>query len=133
MKTYMIRRVTERVGLFITVLFAVLMLAACAAAPVPPTESLAAANDAIYSAEQAEARRYAGAELEEANRQLRDANKAVAAEQMTEAERLAKQARVAAELAIARTEAAKAAAINREMGRGTEALDEEMRRQGGPQ
>lgn len=91
------------------------------------------ASEAIANAEEAEARRYAGAELEEANRHLADANKAVAAERMTEADRLAQQARVAAELAIARTEAAKAAEINREMERGAEALDEEMQRQGDQQ
>jgi len=49
---------------------------------------------------------------------------------MTEADQLAKQSRVAARLAMARTEAAKAAEINREMGRGADALDVEMGRQG---
>lgn len=133
MKTHLIRRAAERTGLCTTLLLAALTLVACASAPLPPTESLNMASDAIANAEQAEARRYAGAELEEANRHLAEANKAVAAERMTEADRLAKQARVAAELAIARTEAAKAAEINREMGRGAEALDEEMQRQGDQQ
>lgn len=133
MKTHLIRRATERTGLFITLLLAALTLVACASAPLPPTESLNMASEAIANAEEAEARRYAGAELEEANRHLADANKAVAAERMTEADRLAQQARVAAELAIARTEAAKAAEINREMERGAEALDEEMQRQGDQQ
>lgn len=133
MKTHLIRRAAERIGLCTTLLLATLTLVACASAPLPPTESLNMASDAIANAEQAEARRYASAELEEANRHLADANKAVAAERMTEADRLAKQARVAAELAIARTEAAKAAEINREMGRGAEALDEEMQRQGDQQ
>lgn len=133
MKTDLIQCAIKRIGLFTTLILATLTLVACASAPLPPTESLNAARDAIASAEQAEARQYAGAELEEANRHLADANKAVAAERMTEAGRLAKQARVAAELAIARTQAAKAAAINREMGRGAEALDEEMQRQGDQQ
>lgn len=133
MKTHLTRRAAERIGLFTTLLLATLTLVACASAPLPPTESLNMASDAIANAEQAEARRYAGAELEEANRHLAEANKAVAAERMTEADRLAQQARVAAELAIARTEAAKAAEINREMGRGAEALDEEMQRQGDQQ
>jgi len=129
----MIRQPAERAGLFAILMFATLALAACAAAPVPPTDSLSLARDAIASAEQAQARRYAGAELEEANQRFAAANKAVAAERMTEADRLARQARVAAELALARTEAAKAAEINREMGRGAEALEEEMRRQGDQQ
>ncbi len=134
MDTYMIRQVTERAGLFIIAMFATLTLIGCAAAPVPPpTESLNAASAAIASAEQADARRYAPAELEEANQYLESANQAVVAERMTEADRLARQARVAAELAMARTEAVKAAAINREMRRGAEALGEEMRRQGDQQ
>ncbi|KMQ72840.1 DUF4398 domain-containing protein [Marinobacter subterrani] len=129
----LIRCAIRRIGLFTTLLLATLTLVACASAPLPPTESLNDARDAIASAEQAEARQYAGAELEEANRHLTAALKAAEAERMAEADRLAKEARVAAELAIARTEAAKAAEINREMGRSAEALDEEMQRQGDSQ
>lgn len=129
----LIRQSAERGGLFAILMFATLALAACAVAPVPPTDSLNLARDAIARAEQSQARRYAGAELEEANRQFEAANKTVTAERMTEADHLARQARVAAELAIARTEAARAAEINREMGRGAEALEEEMRRQGDQQ
>ncbi|HTN34244.1 MAG TPA: DUF4398 domain-containing protein [Marinobacter sp.] len=130
MNSLTIRKVAERVGLTITLILSVLTLVACASAPLPPTESLSAAKTAIASAEQADARQHAGAELEEANRQLVEAEQAVADKRMVEADQLAKQARVAAELAIARTEAKKAASINREMDRGTEALDEEMQRQG---
>jgi len=130
MNTGLIRRAFRRAVLVTTLILATATLVGCASAELPPTESLNMAREAITSAEQADARRYAGAELEEANRHLEAANKAVAAEKMTEADRLARQARVAAELAVARTEAAKAAAINREMGRGADALDEEMLRQG---
>jgi hypothetical protein len=111
-------------------LFAAAFLVACASAPSPPTESLNAARDAITNAEQAGARQYAGAELEEARAQLSMAEKAVTRETMSEADQMARQSRVAAELAMARTESAKAAGINREMGRGADALDIEMRRQG---
>jgi len=128
-----VRRAIGPTGFLTIIMVAVLMLAGCASAPLPPTDSLNDARDAIASAEQAEARQYAGAELEEANRHLVAATKAVEAERMIEADRLAKQARVAAELAIARTEAAKAAIINRQMGRSAEALDEEMQRQGDQQ
>lgn len=130
MNTGLIRRAFRRAVLVTTLILATATLVGCASAALPPTESLNMAREAITSAEQADARRYAGAELEEAKRHLEAANKAVAAERMTEADRLARQARVAAELAVARTEAAKAAAINREMGRGADALDEEMLRQG---
>lgn len=108
----------------------VTLLAACASAPVVPTESLNAAKDAIASAEQAGARQHAGADLDEARTRLMQAEEAVAEEAMDEAERFAQQSQVAAELALARTEAARATAINRDMRRAAEALDAEMQRQG---
>jgi len=110
---------------------AVLLLAsACASAPPAPVVPLEAARIAIISAEKADAGRYAGAELSEARQRLAAANAAVAAKDMVAAERFAEQARVEAELAAARTEQAKAMAVNREMGRGAEALSEELQRAG---
>ena len=49
---------------------------------------------------------------------------------MIAAERFAQEARVQAELASARTASAKAAAVNKEMERGADALTEEMQRAG---
>ena len=49
---------------------------------------------------------------------------------MMQAERFAQQSRVQAELASARTDEAKAAAVNKEMERGADALTEEMKRAG---
>jgi uncharacterized protein YaiL (DUF2058 family) len=109
---------------------AIVLLSACATAPLAPTASLTAAREAIASAEQAGARQHAGAELDEAQQQLIKAERFVSNQQMIEAERFARQSRIAAELASARTESAKAAAINREMDRGADALIEEMRRTG---
>ena len=129
MKLSLAGNVNHRISLFFTLALTTLLIA-CASAPLPPTESLNVARDTIARAEQADARQYAGAELEEARAQLVMAEKAVAEESMTKADQLAKQASVAARLAMARTEAAKAAEINREMGRGADALDVEMGRQG---
>lgn len=129
MKNFPTNLTNRRIPLIFSLAMAT-FLVACASAPLPPTESLNAARDAIANAEQADARQYAGAELEEARTQLVMAEKAVAEETMTEADQLAKQSRVAAELAMARTDAAKAAEINREMKRGADALDVEMGRQG---
>lgn len=106
------------------------LLGACASVPLAPTASMTAAEKAIASAEQSDARQYAGAELDEARQHLVKAERSIEAERMIEADRFAKQSRVVAELAQARTEAAKAAEINREMGRGAEALIEEMQRTG---
>jgi len=103
----------------------ILLLAACASTPQPPTASLTEARRAIQSAEQADARQYAGAELDEARRQLTMAERAVERERMTEAERFARQSQIAAELAMAPPQ------INHELRRSTDALIEEMRRTGG--
>lgn len=112
---------------------AIVLLSACASAPMAPTTELTAARDAIASAEQAGARQHAGAELDEAQQKLLLAERSVSDDQMVEAERLARESAIVAELASARTESAKAAAINREMGRGADALDVEMRRTGDQQ
>ncbi|MDT8322146.1 MAG: DUF4398 domain-containing protein, partial [Xanthomonadales bacterium] len=91
---------------------------------------LNAAREAISSAEQSDARQYASAELDEANQKLLLADRAVSTGSMSEADRFAQQSKVAAELASARTESAKAEEINREMRRSADALNEEMQRQG---
>lgn len=107
-----------------------LLMTACSSTPIAPTGSLTAAQDAITVAEQGDARRYSGADLDEAREKLTQAEQAVSSERMIEAERFAQESLVAAELASARTEAAKARKINEEMGKGADALIEEMQRTG---
>jgi hypothetical protein len=110
-----------------------LLVAGCATAPMAPTASLNEAKTAIQAAERVDASHYAGAELDEARQKLILADKAVVAKDMILAERLADESAVTANLAAARTEAAKAVAINEEMSRGAEALLEEMQRAGDKQ
>lgn len=107
------------------------LAAACASTPPAPDASLNAAKMAISNAERADASHYAGAELGEARQKLALADSAVLQRDMILAERLAQQARVEAELAFARTQAAKAASVNDEMARGADALMEELDRAGG--
>jgi Domain of unknown function (DUF4398) len=109
---------------------ALLLVAACASAPLAPNASLDAAKVAITNAEKVDASHYAGAELGEARHKLDLADNAVTKEDMVAAEQLADQARVEAELATARTGAAKAVAVNEELSRGADALTEEMQRAG---
>lgn len=123
------RRAVTAAGLTL----AMSLLGACASTPEAPVGKINAAQDAIATAEQSGARQHAGAELDEAQQHLSKAERAITAERMLEAERLAEQARLAAELAAARTEAVKAVAINKEMGRGADALTEEMQRSGDQQ
>lgn len=127
------RSIGDRVRGALGLAVGIVLLSACASAPMAPTTALTAARDAIASAEQAGARQHAGAELDEAQQKLVMAERSVSKDQMVEAERLARESTIVAELASARTESAKAAAINREMGRGADALNEEMRRMGDQQ
>lgn len=109
-----------------------MLITACASAPPAPDSAMDAAKVAISNAEKAEAGKFAGAELGEARDKLALADSAVRDENMVVAERFAQESRVQAELASARTAAAKAAAVNKEMERGADALTEEMQRAGEP-
>ena len=107
-----------------------MFLAACASTPAAPDSALDAAKVAILNAEKAEAGQFASAELGEAREKLAMADGALREENMITAERFAQESRVQAELASARTAAAKAAAVNKQMERGADALTEEMQRAG---
>ena len=120
----------RRMGISAVLFLALGIVAGCASTPEPPTAALKAASDTIDRAERSGARQYAGSELDEAQDQLRQARVSVNSGDMLEAGRLAQQARVAAELAMARTEAARAAEINRQLRQDAEALEEEMKRTG---
>ena len=109
---------------------AFLLVAACASVPPAPAASLDAAKVAITAAEKADANQYAGAELGEARQKLTLAGSAVKVENMIAAEQFAEQSRVEAELALAKTQEAKAVAVNAELSRSAEALTEEMQRAG---
>jgi uncharacterized protein DUF4398 len=113
-------------------LTSVLLLAACASTP-PPTASLQSARQAIATAEQNEAGRYAPEELAEARMQLASADTAVSEKKMIAAKQLAEQSSAEAALASARTANVKAQAVNEEMKRSTATLVQEMQRNAGAQ
>jgi hypothetical protein len=108
-----------------------MVLTACASGPPAPTVSLQAAQQAIVTAEQADAGHYASGELGEARAELTSANTAVSAGNMLVAERLANESRTEAQLAFARTSYVKAQAVNDEMTRGNGALIQELQRSSG--
>jgi hypothetical protein len=107
-----------------------MLVGACASAPLRPDSALDGARVAISNADKAGAGQYANAELAEARARLTLADNAVRVEDMVMAERYARESQVQAELASARTAAAKAEAVNRDIERGTEAMIEEMKRAG---
>src|SRR5688572_15897197 len=92
-----------------------LFVGACASAPPIPSASLQAAQQSITNAERVEAGTHAAAELSEARAKLSAAQIAVERKQMLAAERLADEAHAEANLAVARTGAAKANAVNADM------------------
>ena len=107
------------------------MFAGCASTPNAPTEALQAAELAIAKAEQDRASNYASLELGEAREKLTAARIAVAEKEMLRAARLAEQSRADAELAIAKTQAAKAGEINAELDRNADTLQREIERHSG--
>jgi len=111
----------------------VMLMTACASTPPAPTASLQAAQQAIASAEQNEAGRYAPDQLAEARAQLASADTAVSEKQMIQARQLAEQSSAEAALASARTADIKANAVNDEMKRSTATLVQEMQRNAGAQ
>lgn len=125
LRTYRILKLGSAAGIA-----GVLALAACASAP-PPTASLQAAQQAIVTAEQADAGHFASGELGEARTELASANAAVTDQHMVVAERLAEESRAEAQLAYARTAYVKAQAINDDMVRSNGALIEELQRNSG--
>jgi hypothetical protein len=108
----------------------VLAVAACASTP-PPATNLQAAQQAIANAERVDSASLAPAELSAARTKLAAAEKAIAAEQMVAGAQLSDEARADAELAAARTSAAKAKAVNTDITRGIATLKEEMQRKTG--
>jgi uncharacterized protein DUF4398 len=103
----------------------------CASSPPAPTANIQAAQQAIASAERVEAGRFAAGDLGSARTKLAAADTAVGEKQMVLAARYADESRADAELAAARTVAAKANTVNEDMKRSTGALVEEMNRRNG--
>jgi hypothetical protein len=110
---------------------AVFLLMACASAPLPPSEALRAAEQAITTADQDRVADYASPELSEARQKLTAARKAVTEENMVAAARLAQQAKLDADLASAKAGAARALAVNEETRESIDVLKQEMQRNSG--
>lgn len=105
-----------------------LVLAACASAPIAPVQQLQAAEIAIRGAEQESVAEFSPMELRQAHDKLTAARTAVQAEQMELALRLANESRISAELATAKTAEMKAGAVNEEMQQSINAMQQEARR-----
>lgn len=101
------------------------------ARPPVPTTNLQAAQQSIANAERVDAATLAGVELGEARGKLAAAQKAVDDKEMILAQQFADEARAEAELAAAKSGAAKAIAVNKDLERSTATLIDEMQRKTG--
>lgn len=108
-----------------------LLLAACASKPLPPTQEISAAEQSLTDAEQARVAEYALPEMQEAREQLSASRAAVLKEDMVLAKRLAQQASMNIKLAAAKAELAKAEEVNTDMTTNIDVLKEEMQRKTG--
>jgi hypothetical protein len=108
-----------------------LLLAACASTPPVPAVELSSAKQAIAVADQARVADASSPALSEARDKLAAAQTAVQEKRMADAERLAKESRIDAELATAQASASKDQAVNDEMIHSTQTLSQEMQRNSG--
>jgi Domain of unknown function (DUF4398) len=108
-------------------------LTACATTPVPTQPSILAAEQAIQAAENARVLDASSPELTLARNKLQAAHKAETEKRPLEANQLAEQARVQAELSVARASAAKAKTVNDDMKTSNSTLKTELQRNTGNQ
>jgi hypothetical protein len=104
------------------------LAAACGGTPERPVEDLARAEAGIRQAEQGGAERYGAMELQSARDKLERARAAADDEEMAEAERLAEEAALDADLAAAKTRSRKAEAAVRQVEDSIAMLREEIAR-----
>jgi hypothetical protein len=114
-----------------TALAAAILMGGCASTPPEPKLALQSAEQAIATADRARVPDSASPELSEARAKLTAAHSEVDQKHMVQAERLANESRVDAELASATIEATKDKAVNDEIRRGTATLAQEMQRKQG--
>lgn len=122
-------------GLF-TIALGALMLAACASVPLP-NDALQAADIAIANAETEKAADFAPAELKAAHDKMAAARDLVAKDptekDVAQARKLADEAQADAELASARTRDGHAQAVNAELQKNIDTLNQELQRNTGNQ
>jgi hypothetical protein len=112
----------------LTAAAAIAALASCASGPRPDAD-LAGAHTLVSQAEQSGAQQFDSADLEAARSELRQADQD-AKDQPVIAIRLAQQSSADAELALARTRAAKAEQALMQVNSGTATLQRESEREG---
>jgi multidrug efflux pump subunit AcrA (membrane-fusion protein) len=117
---------TARSAFFTLIL--VVFASGCGGEPKRPTEQLTRAKTLVEQAEKSGAQRYASADLEQARNKLDAANKAFEKGKEDQANQLAAEAALDAEVANARAAAGEAQKAAQEVGKSTETLRQEAGR-----
>lgn len=112
----------------VAILVAMIMVAGACANTKPPTDQVAKSQAAIDQAEQVGARNYAPLEIREAKKKLDQARDLIDQKKYEQAQRLADQAAVDAELAETKTLSEKAQKAVRELRESIKILKEEITR-----
>lgn len=112
----------------LAVLTGMVILAGACASTKPPTDQVARSQAAINQAEQVGARNYAPLEIREAKKKLNQARDLIERKKYEQAQRMADQAAVDAELAETKTLSEKAQKAVRELRESIKILKEEIAR-----
>lgn len=104
----------------------ILLSVACSSTPLETTAEMVRAEQTIARAEQARVAEYAAIELAEARQKLQSARRALLERDRQLADRFALEARLDAELAIARADLGLANSVNTEMKDSLDILQQEM-------
>lgn len=107
------------------------LVAACASNEERPTGELARARTLVDQARQSDAQQFASADLQNAQDKLRQADSAADKERYADARRLAVEASLDAELAVAKTRTGKAEAAAEEVAASLSTLQQEAARSSG--
>jgi hypothetical protein len=119
---------------WLTAVATAVVLAGCASQGVPPPRAeFARAELSIEQAASSNATQYAPLALRDARQKLDEAREALYKEEYTRARRLADEAQVNAELALAESQQARAEQLAEENMRSIEVLREELQRKEGTQ
>ncbi len=104
---------------------ACILVAGCATEAAQPTEQITRAHTLVEAAQKSGAQRYAAADLQRAQDELSDAEKANTERKYDEARRYAEAAAADADVASARAAAGEAQRAAREVQKSNEAVSEE--------
>ncbi len=113
-------------------LFALLSLGACSDSAPKPDDAMVRAKTAVDQAATAGSAQYAALDLNDAQTKLQSANQAETQGDYKQARYMAEDAEADADLALAKTQAAKAAESARQVQQGNQALQDQVKTPNNP-